>query len=101
MVYDPNVIALKKAYAEMSVAAGITPKQLDTMLNSMPSEDPYEDMLSELFSQYPVLNKIKSCPERLCTTRQEFVRGIVMHLNDKHKWSREQIADWVDSLEGH
>ncbi len=25
--------------------------------------------------------------------------GIVVHLNDHHRWTREQIADWVESQE--
>jgi predicted nucleic-acid-binding protein len=24
---------------------------------------------------------------------------IVWHLNDKHKWTREQIAEWVETIE--
>ncbi len=27
------------------------------------------------------------------------VGAIVVHLNDEHRWKREQIADWVESLE--
>ena len=25
----------------------------------------------------------------------------IPHLNDEHKWTREQIADWVESYEGN
>lgn len=27
------------------------------------------------------------------------VRGAVVHLNDNHRWTREQIADWLDTLD--
>lgn len=27
------------------------------------------------------------------------LKNMIMHLNDHHKWTREQIADWVDSLD--
>lgn len=27
------------------------------------------------------------------------VNHIVMHLNDEHRWTRERIADWVESVE--
>lgn len=27
------------------------------------------------------------------------VFGMVMHLNDDHRWSRERIADWLDTLD--
>lgn len=26
------------------------------------------------------------------------VRATIMHLNDQHGWSRESIADWLDTL---
>lgn len=26
------------------------------------------------------------------------LRGAIIHMNDKHKWSREAIADWLDEL---
>ncbi len=26
--------------------------------------------------------------------------GIVVHLNDEHHWTRERIADWVETQEG-
>ena len=30
--------------------------------------------------------------------RQGVIYNIIMHLNDYHKWTREQIADWLDSV---
>lgn len=27
------------------------------------------------------------------------IRQLVMHLNDDHKWTREEIADWLDTLD--
>lgn len=27
------------------------------------------------------------------------VGGVIAHLNDVHKWTREQIADWVETIE--
>lgn len=27
------------------------------------------------------------------------IRGIIMHLNDAHRWTREAIADWLDSVD--
>lgn len=31
--------------------------------------------------------------------RIEQIKRVIPHLNDKHRWSREQIADWVERIE--
>jgi hypothetical protein len=33
------------------------------------------------------------------TEYQRSVHGAIIHLNDVHKWSRDQIADWLESLD--
>lgn len=38
------------------------------------------------------------CP--LCAALNPCVgMGVILHLNDRHRWSREQIADWVEGVE--
>lgn len=37
------------------------------------------------------------CPA--CTRPQETAQRTIAHLNDKHKWTREAIADWIATLE--
>lgn len=38
-------------------------------------------------------------PHRACT-REHPIHGMVQHLNDSaHRWSREQIADWLEALD--
>ncbi len=41
------------------------------------------------------------CPVCLCLVLTETGRGrnILPHLNDDHRWTREQIADWVATIE--
>lgn len=39
------------------------------------------------------------CPESNCYICDLHIFGVVMHLNDDHKWTREAIADWVESEE--
>lgn len=35
-----------------------------------------------------------------CACRFDFPFGsAVLHLNDNHRWTREQIADWVETIE--
>lgn len=45
------------------------------------------------------LGSIDDCP--VCGTRYKGHRttNIVAHLNDDHQWSREQIADYIETLE--
>lgn len=54
----------------------------------------------QFFDTFPVLNKRVVAP---CSHRDTigFLRlsNVIMHLNDKCGWTREAIADWVDSLE--
>ena len=37
------------------------------------------------------------CPS--CGGRQHSNLAVVIHLNDDHRWTREQIADWVEQFE--
>jgi hypothetical protein len=30
-----------------------------------------------------------------------FVGNVITHLNDFHKWTRESIADWIESIESN
>lgn len=39
------------------------------------------------------------CPVVGCGCRRRIVATVVHHLNDEHYWTREQIADWVESIE--
>ena len=37
------------------------------------------------------------CPD--CGREKKKIYHIITHLNDHHRWSREAIADWVETLE--
>jgi len=39
------------------------------------------------------------CPKGCFPYSNVHVFGLVVHLNDAHKWTREQIADWLESEE--
>ena len=44
-----------------------------------------------------LLSQPSVCPAcNRCAT----IAGTVIHLNDDHTWSREDIADWLDLVEG-
>lgn len=34
-----------------------------------------------------------------CSGSNNSIRSIIMHLNDKDKWTREQIADWLTEID--
>lgn len=38
------------------------------------------------------------CPSFSCKERPAQLPEIIVHLNDEHNWSREQIADWLESI---
>ena len=44
-----------------------------------------------------LMNRAK-CPACSCARRIN-VLGVLTHLNDWHKWTRSQIADWVETVE--
>lgn len=67
--------------------------------------------LSELADHLPGVNEKVDCPalkgfyvlpggpvKHVCNRTHSPLKSIIMHLNDGHKWSREQIADWLDKL---
>lgn len=51
-----------------------------------------------LLSLFPGLRKCYSmCPTQKCGPGATTLYGLVQHLNDAHKWTREAIADWLDA----
>lgn len=51
-------------------------------------------------SRWPVLRVAATCPEcGECCGAQGVWDVVAVHLNNKHRWTREQIADWVESIE--
>ena len=52
-----------------------------------------------IFTLFPYLeNSLAECPEVHCPADAS-IAGIVAHLNDNHRWTREEIADWLQSEE--
>jgi hypothetical protein len=46
-----------------------------------------------------VLLRPAACPCPGCDLTELYVRSVITHLNDQHRWTREQIADWVAEIE--
>ena len=63
----------------------------------------FENEMLDVYQQLPGQGLVVDCPSMddphtLCDSIEDILDCII-HLNDSHKWPREKIADWVDSLE--
>jgi hypothetical protein len=60
---------------------------------------PYERKAKSLVSMIPGMRgESVACPQDGCSSKYG-IMDTVMHLNDRHKWKREDIADWLDTLD--
>jgi hypothetical protein len=66
--------AYEGLYRLPSEAGGITPRRLDLLFDCLD-------------------NQVRICPE--CGKKRLPLGAIIIHLNDHHLWSREQIATWL------
>lgn len=63
------------------------------------------DVVPEIMQEVmPDLQKKLDCPglstnNGRCVYENRELFYIIIHLNDCHKWTREQIADWLDALD--
>ncbi len=48
---------------------------------------------------FDCLDTNTSCPAEGCKKRL-FLAAIIVHLNDDHRWTREQIAQWLERENG-
>jgi hypothetical protein len=49
---------------------------------------------------FDCLDTVKACPGEGCR-KKLFLAAIIVHLNDDHRWSREQIATWLTTTNGN
>lgn len=45
---------------------------------------------------FECLDTVKPCPGGDGCKKRLFLAAIIVHLNDDHRWSREQIAEWLE-----
>jgi hypothetical protein len=63
----------------------------------------FKDSLYEIYPIWPFLETDAMCPK--CNARRMVVgvayniAKVIVHLNADHKWTREQIAEWVATIE--
>jgi hypothetical protein len=57
-------------------------------------------VMNDLGRSIPGIYELVTCPVKDCKWRQDRIVNMVQHLNDgSHSWTREQIADWLESLD--
>jgi len=44
---------------------------------------------------FDCLDTVKACPHEGCK-KKLFLAAILVHLNDDHRWSRDEIATWLE-----
>jgi hypothetical protein len=54
-------------------------------------------MVQPLDEWRQVLSDVALCP--VCQRGGLIVQEVIQHINDDHRWTREQIADWVEGRE--
>jgi hypothetical protein len=47
---------------------------------------------------FACLDAVKRCRAEKCKKKLSLA-ALIVHLNDDHRWTREQIADWVSGTE--
>ena len=93
-------VAVHKA---MATKAAKKPEEPETDYYGYPaSSAPQHDVAGTLRALLPELGTPVACPEYNGTQYDCSMARVyeqVVHLNDEHRWTREQIADWLDTLD--
>jgi hypothetical protein len=78
---------------------GPVPSKYDTPLPAVAvsTGSSYGDSGELLKSALPALATVVQCPH--CPMKIGAIDSIVIHLNDTARWSRESVADWLDTLD--
>lgn len=79
--YAAEIQAKKKAY-------------LHGMVGKKPKSN--HAMVTQLVAHIPGINESAKCPE--CSSVSPIFH-MIQHINDVHRWKREEIADWLETLD--
>lgn len=55
--------------------------------------------MSTLEKEFDAATPQTACPSVDCYPIKRDITNLVVHLNDVHHWTRECIADWVETIE--
>lgn len=85
------------SYEDIQAYAGL---KIATALSSLHAETSTPGPIALVEQLCPAMTEhTAACPQEGCTRPPDTLPGLVMHLNDSHAWAREEIADWLDSLD--
>jgi hypothetical protein len=84
--------------AGRSCAVGAGVEALGLPFNEMMTPREYLNAFHFADQAFPYLNTRVNCPVSPSEGRQSLL-NMIWHLNDDHQWTREQIADWLESEE--
>lgn len=70
------------------------------------ADNPGNRMMELLLKQMPDLVEVHTCCPAYDANQLMLFCGagqplswLIVHLNDDHRWTREQIADWLDAVD--
>lgn len=81
---------------------------VSTFYSNYPAGDYDITPVSTLAKQLPGMDYMTFCPDKGCVLALSSpgisgdgftLYGMIQHLNDHHKWTRDEIADWVETLD--
>lgn len=95
-----SVMKETKTFAALMKEA--TKLAAETWLSKAPSktqEGPHnQQLVTRLADRIPGMQEHLKCPASAEHAAQD-VMSLVIHLNDVHRWTREAIADWLDTVD--
>lgn len=118
LVIGPNITEMIKAFDSMKPALEQLAKTLgDTYRELANAFGPFLEQLHliqkqemeisnttkltpgvKIVLEHPLMHDYVDCPVKSCAVMDR-LKHIILHLNDEHKYSREEIANWLDTLD--
>lgn len=96
--HEPADIPNKKSFwVDDSVLQEVS---LSVPKYSTPKSTPQKLPDKILAEKLPDLNKMTNCPSKSCG-KGFSISNVIIHLNDTHEWTRERIADWLETLDAN
>lgn len=61
----------------------------------------HNQALEHIYEAFPYMRTVVACPVADCSHHHlpDTLVGMIWRINDHHRWTREAIADWLESAE--
>lgn len=92
-IYTPSAVTGSTIYG---VAQDVYAEAMKTAQQDLAMEDAVRGWTDTLTEPESSVSWHVVCPECGMYAHDQKVFTLIIHLNDKHNWTREQIADWLD-----